>query len=336
MSCQQNLPESAAVDVVKNSDREPLQKMNGLSFVAPPKPFSSNPMLKIKEVHANWIAVIPYGFMRNDEPKVNFGQHEWQWWGETPEGAEETIKTAMESGLQVMLKPQIYIHGGWTGDVSFYKEANWKEWETSNEKYILLFAEIAQKYDVPLFCIGTEWKKTVDVREEYWRGLIKKVREIYSGSLVYAANWDEYNKVPFWDALDYIGINAYFPLLNKDQPMASELKKAWLPIENEIASFSKKENRPILFTEFGYMSVENCAHQTWVLEKNRDKCKYSEEAQANALDAIYATFGCKDYWHGSFLWKWYPNEFAGERMKKDYTPQGKKAEEILKKWFKGN
>ena len=290
-------------------------------------------MEKINALGTNWIAVIPYGFMRNGEAKVQFGQSEWQWWGETAAGAEATIELAKENDLKVMLKPQVYLHNSWTGDVNFSEEKLWQEWQGSNEKYILLFAEIAERQKVPLFCIGTEWKKTVVKREKYWRSLISKVREIYSGKLVYAANWDEYETVPFWDALDYIGINAYFPLINKDVPKVDDLKLAWKKKEKEISNFSSRKKRKVIFTEFGYMSVENCAHQTWVLEKNRKECVYSEEAQANALDALYSSFYKKKYWAGSFLWKWYPNEFAGDRMKKDYTPQGKKAEQILKKWF---
>ena len=332
-SCQKSIQEETTQLDIELSEPIPGSKMNGLSFVAPPRPFPENPMPKVKAVGANWVAVIPYGYMRKGEAQVGFGQHDWQWWGETPDGAEATIQLAQENGLNVLLKPQVYIHNSWTGDVYFSDEEKWKVWEETNEKYILVFAEIAQKYNVPAFCIGTEWKRTVDKREDYWRSLIAKVRKIYKGKLVYASNWDEWDSVPFWDALDYIGINAYFPLMNEEVPKVKELKKAWAGIEKKLAAFSKKHQRKIIFTEFGYMSVENCAHQTWVLEKNRKKLVYSEKAQANAMEALYATFMPKDYWVGSFLWKWYPNEFAGRRMVKDYTPQGKLSEEVLQKWF---
>jgi hypothetical protein len=39
-----------------------------------------------------------------------------------------------------------------------------------------------------------------------------EIRKIYTGKLTYAANWDDFDKVPFWKELDYIGIDAYFPL----------------------------------------------------------------------------------------------------------------------------
>jgi hypothetical protein len=47
------------------------------------------------------------------------------------------------------------------------------------------------------------------------------------GKLTYAANWDKYDQVSFWDELDFIEIQAYFPLTAQTSPTAEEIKKGW-------------------------------------------------------------------------------------------------------------
>lgn len=307
--------------------------MEGLTFVAPPRAFPENPMLPINEVGADWIAVIPYGFTRIGDPSVYYGSDR-QWWGERVEGVKKTISLAEEHNIKVMLKPQVYVPGGWTGELDFEKDGDWESWEESYEKYILLMAEIAAEEKVALFCIGTEFKIGVQKRERFWRDLIAKIRTVYSGKLVYAANWDAYPLIPFWDALDYVGINAYFPLTSDTTPRVENLKKAWQPTFEKIKNFQKKVDRPIIFTEFGYLSVDGCAYNTWELEAKVKSLPINEQAQANAYQALFETFWKEDWWQGGFLWKWFPNMAGGEGYNsRDYTPQGKMGQETLKEWY---
>ena len=60
-----------------------------------------------------------------------------------------------------------------------------------------------------LFAVGTELKAFAKKRPEFWKQLIQKVRTVYSGPLTYAANWDEYHEISFWQDLDYIGCLLY-------------------------------------------------------------------------------------------------------------------------------
>ena len=314
---------------------EAQAKMRGLSFVAPPRPFSFDPMPAIKNVKADWIAVIPYAFSRIGQTGVwhdTSNQHKW--WGEKPEGVRKSIELAHEAGLQVMMKPQVYVPRDWTGGIEFETDEEWEEWEANYEKYLMIYVEIAEEYNLPLLCIGTEFEKSVVQREEFWRSLIAKVREKYSGQLTYAANWDGFENVTFWDELDYVGIDAYFPLIATQTPAVKDLKKAWKEPLKKIEKLYCRYDKPILFTEFGYLSVDGCAYKTWELEKQRKELSVNEQAQANALEALFEVFWEKDWWAGGFLWKWYPNrKGTEERIVKDYTPQGKIAEECLQKWY---
>ena len=310
-------------------------KIDGLSFVAPPSPFQGNPMEAVKSVNADWIAVIPYGYTRVGKPAVKYGS-DFQWWGEKPEGAKKTIEIAHENGLKVMLKPQVYVPGSWAGGLDFETDEAWAQWENDYQKFIMAFAKIAVETDVKMFCIGTEFKMSTRKRPDFWRKLIKDIRKIYSGKLVYAANWDDYKEVSFWEELDFIGIDAYFPLVDADTPSVAALTKAWEPITEEIEHFSKEKKKNILFTEFGYLSVGNCAWRNWELEKVIGDCQINELAQANALHTLLQVFMQKDWWSGGFLWKWFPEGQGHEGYpQKDYTPQGKQAEQVIRGWYEG-
>jgi hypothetical protein len=309
-------------------------KMQGLSFVAPRDSFHMEAMDAVRASGATWIAAIPYAFTREGEPRVHYNNGR-QWWGERPEGCRHTIELAKAAGLKVMLKPQVWVPRSWTGNLDFDTEESWQSWESDYEAYILPLAEMAEVLGVELFCIGTEFKAGAPKREHFWRQLIAKVRERYKGPLVYAANWDEYPDTPFWDALDYIGVNAYFPLSEEGTPDPEQLRRQWQPTVEALRDFSNKTGRPIIFTEFGYLSVDGCAGKTWELEKRLPELQANEQAQAQALDALFSTFWPEEFWAGGFLWKWYPNKGAGEHYwAKDYTPQGKTAMETLAKWYR--
>ena len=324
---------------VHPSDQAALRKnsvIDGLTLVAPPQPFTKNPMVAVQEVGANWIAVIPYGFTRKNNPTVHFNSQR-QWWGERPAGVMKTIELAQNADVKILLKPQVWSPGWWTGDYDFDSDQDWENWEEDYLKYINHFAELADSFKVDLFCIGTEFKNSVKERPNFWLEVIRQVRQVYKGQITYAANWDNFENIPFWQELDLIGINAYFPLLDEKTPSFKALCKAWQPHLKKIRSFHKTVKKPIVFTEYGYLSVDGCAFETWVLESRINQLEINEMAQANAIEALHHTFSQEHYWLGGFLWKWFPNMKGHEGYPaKDYTPQGKIAHQVLSEIFNGH
>jgi hypothetical protein len=65
------------------------------------------------------------------------------------------------------------------------------------------------------------------------------------GKLTYAANWDDFDKVPFWNELDYIGIDAYFPLSNATTPSVLELNDAWQQHIKKIEKLQRDEQNTL-------------------------------------------------------------------------------------------
>lgn len=211
-------------------------KINGMTLESPPTPIEASSFDPLKDLNVNYVCIVPYAFSPKIDPSVVFN-HERQWWGERGDGVEELIKLARSRDLKVMLKPQVWMQSGWVGDFNLKSAADWELWEDSYRNYIVFYAEIAEAADIEIFCIGTEYKIVSSQRPNYWLDLIAEIRNIYSGRLTYAANWDEYENVSFWDKLDYIGINAYFPLSQKQHPERMELELAWQDISERIELF---------------------------------------------------------------------------------------------------
>jgi hypothetical protein len=315
---------------------EHLNFMNGVSFVAPPKPFEGAVFEDVIEINANWVAIMPYAFANGNVPEILFDQ-EGQWWGERTEGVLETIRRAKEKELKILLKPHVWVRGqGWTGDFMLQNESDWKAWERNYEEYILHFARLADSLDIEAFCIGLEYKNAVKERHEFWRELITKTRKHYRGKITYAANWDNYQNVPFWDQLDFIGLNAYFPLSQESTPNLSTLKSAWAEKKILLSAFSKKYKKKIVFTEYGYRSIDKGAGNQWELESHREYQGESNlEIQSRAYIALFESVWHEPWFGGGFLWKWYSQmPFEMNVTDTDYTPQNKPTVQVISNWYK--
>jgi len=309
------------------------QHINGITSVATPQAFEGNPYERLSETKANWICLVPYGFSRLGQTELWFNVDR-QWWGEKPEGVIKNIKLAKQHNLKIMLKPQVYVPGSWPGDLDFEKESDWETWEKSYAAFIDLYLDIAIEYEVELFCIGTEFKTSIKKRPDFWRTLIKDIRCRYTGELTYSANWDNYQNISFWEDLDKVGISCYMPMTDEPTPRYKTLRKGWKKMIKTLAAFSKKTGKKILFTEYGYLSVDGCAGKTWELEKKVRSLPINEQAQANAFNALYKNLWDKDFWAGGFIWKWFPEGMGHEGyVERDYTPQDKIAEGVIREWF---
>ncbi|MEN8835281.1 MAG: glycoside hydrolase [Polaribacter sp.] len=305
------------------------QKINGLSFVASREPINQQHITPVLKTNSNYVALMPYSIIRDKAiPKIEFNT-KGEWFGETENGLLQYANEFQKSGIHIMVKPHIWLRrGGFTGNLKPNTEEGWKLLESSYRKYILTYAKAAEQLKAGLLCIGTELKEFVLNRPNYWSSLIKEIRSIYSGKLTYAANWDEYKRLSFWGELDFIGIDAYFPLSASKTPTILELEESWDIHKSAILAIQQKFKKPVLFTEFGYRSIDYNAKRPWEFSRTQDKVNLN--AQTNALQAIYNQFWGEDWFAGGFLWKWFHNhEFVGGLKNNRFTPQNKPAEVLI-------
>lgn len=211
--------------------------------------------------------------------------------------------------------------------------------EKSYRDFILRYADLAEQAQAEMFCIGTEFSRLSVEKPLFWKSLIRDVRLIYSGKLTYAANWyNEFEKITFWEDLDYIGIQAYFPLAKNKYPTVKQISKGWKKHLPTIKSVYKKYQRKILFTELGYKSTADSAISPWEWMDNpySDHKTFSAETQANCYEAFFNTVWGKEWFAGVHIWSVRSNdaESAKGRNNLDFTPLGKPAESVIAKGFR--
>ena len=246
------------------------------------------------------------------------------------------IRRAHRSGVKVMLKPYVTTltsfsdSGTWHGMIgsAFTTDEQWREWFASYSSFILHYASLAQETGVDQLCIGTELAATVE-REKEWRGIIAAVRKVYRGPITYAAHHLSMERIRWWDQLDYIGLDAYFPLSNKNDPTLAELKEGWQPHLERIAALAAKWSKPVLFTELGYASVDGASRAPWAMDSGRP---VDEREQADLYQAFFEEVYPQPWLAGVYWWVWYPR-LDMNLPDKNFQPTNKPAEKILKKWY---
>jgi hypothetical protein len=318
--------------------------MKGVNFITPHlEELRQEHIESVKEVHADWISVIPELVVLRTSLDFDF---EYHFIGpyETLQGIEQTIQLSQKAGLKVMLKPHVVLQPledlpsnsidltngtEWRGSYIASSEEDWLKLERQYRKYILDCAKIAKKYEVDLFCIGTEVREFAIQRGSFWKGLIAEVRKIYQGPLTYSSNWDGYAQIPFWDQLDLIGMNAYFPISQKRNPDVYLMKSTWNTIKGKIETLSKTYKKPILFTEFGWRNVDFSAKEPWT--HNQGTPASNLNLQYDIYASFLASFWKEEWVVGGFCWNW--NYVPVDHSDTNFHINNKPAMAVLKAYY---
>ena len=294
--------------------------------------------------NVEWITLVPFADQKDyDSPLLRYHHPERRTIINIESRWSKSIELAHAYGFKVFFKPHIWIHdpsnGKWRSDIFPTNERNWETWQKSYREFILFYARIAEKNNVEMFCIGTEFTRLAIEKPDFWENLIQEIRTVYSGKITYAANWyNEYEKITFWDQLDFIGIQAYFPLVNNKNPTVKQISKGWKKRFPPLKKVSKKFDKKILFTELGYKSTTDSAIEPWAwIDYSSNLYKpVSTETQANCYEAFFKTVWKKDWFAGVHIWQWHTSEKNGGKDNLDFTPRKKPAENIIAAGFGKN
>ena len=213
-------------------------------------------------------------------------------------------------------------------------DTQWTEWFTSYRRLILHYARFAQEHGIEVLCIGTELRSTVNGHQDQWRRIIREVRAVYDGKLTYAANWyAEFEEIEFWDKLDYIGIQAYFPLSEEQTPTLDDLLAGWQGPLRRIEKVRNKFDKPVLFTEVGYRSIAGAASKPWEWPRRGEAVDADLDLQARCYEAFFRTFWEQPWVAGVYWWKWFPTDHMTGGRAEGFTPQNKPAEVVMESYF---
>ncbi|MBE16347.1 MAG: glycoside hydrolase [Dokdonia sp.] len=308
-------------------------KINGISYVAARDRATQAHVQPVLDLGASHAAIMPFGFIRGDQSAQIIHNTKRQWFGERRDGAQHYIELLKANGIKIMLKPQLWIsRGTYTGYLKMEDETQWKALEASYRDFIMEYATLAQETEVALFSIGTELEQFVVNRPEFWKSLIKDIRKVYKGKLTYASNWDEYKRVPFWDQLDYIGIDGYFPVCEQETPTVASARAGWQPWKATLKAFAKAQSKQILFTEWGYRSMDYTGKEPWVSDHTIEGVNL--QAQVNVTRAAFEELWAEDWFAGGFIWKWFIyHDRVGGVTDNQFTPQNKPAEAVIREYF---
>ncbi len=258
-------------------------------------------MRELRELGVNWIAIHPYaGIAADGTVTVSERRYEDAGWITRP------VEEAHRLGLQIMVTPHLAYWGSpfrWRGDIEFAAPEQWDRFFETYQAWITLVAGHSAAADA--FSVGTELDRTV-LHEDRWRRVIAAARERLGRGvhLTYSSNWSDYQSVPFWDALDVIGVQAYFPVAEVAGPPDPEaLRRAWDGHLERLGTLSRRLGKKVVFTELGYARSPRAGIEPWVGREGGDG---AEETQRRCMEASLRALEGNDIVVGAFLWKWFP------------------------------
>ncbi len=254
---------------------------------------------ELRAVGANWVAIHPYARIDADGT-VSFRPIDAQ----SPESPEvRPIREAHSRGLRILVKPHLAYWGSpfsWRGEIEFSEPESWRRFFDSYRSWIVALAEATREADA--FSVGTELDRTLG-HETQWREVIAAVRERTPAPLTYASNWTDYQRVPFWDALDAIGVQAYFPVADSDDPSEREIRRGWQERMWALHQFSERLDKYVVFTELGYNRSWEAARRPWEYQTDGPE---AEVLQRRCLRIALDVIERERRVVGVFLWKWFP------------------------------
>ena len=290
----------------------------------------------LQAMGVNWIAIHPYGGLRDDGSISfrDFNSQEPNAMDAAPAWLTRPIREAKARGMGIMIKPHIAYWGSpfsWRGEIAFDDAATDARFWASYREWILELAEVCA--DADAFIVGTELELQLD-REEDWRELIREVRLVTDANLSYCSNWDSFERVPFWDALDAIGVQAYFPVQPPmvdpgDLPAARDIRAAWEPWLARLQKTSEEAGKSVFFGELGYDCVESAASRPWEgIPRSRPATPNGDLVQERCFKVAFEVMEThKDWLRGAFLWKW----FVGSSRHSNFQLAREETRKIIKK-----
>jgi len=266
------------------------------------------------------------------------------------------LKKMKADGFKVYMMPQICCAD--TSKAGFSKEW-WDVWFSEYEKYTMYFVDKANKYNVEYLTITGDWvvvaaspdKRPADYKERL-EAIYSKAKSAYKGKLgrglfiggEIKSNipdiWPNTDSMPFMEQADFIGINWWVGLTDKNNPTQEELNANVKRIfDLRLKPLYEKYKKPIILQQVAYPSidggltgkagVDDVATALW--EPYSDKYKLDLEEQAMGFEAIMKNVAETSYIIGIYPFTYWPDDFP---LTKEYNVRGKPAEEVLSQWYK--
>jgi hypothetical protein len=300
------------------------KRLDGFNvIVAPGHPFGSDSaklaLANAKHLGARAVAIVPFLWQPTPtSPDLVRGEDM------DDEELGAAIRDAHALGFTVVVKPHVWVPDRWAGTVAMPSEPAWRQWFANYRDALDRIARIAEAEKADTLAIGTELDKTT-LRPE-WNALIERTRSIYSGRLVYVAhNVENAEAVPFWHAVDAIGVSLYPPLGSDcDRDGRRMTMRA---VADRLDALAVRTGKPIVVGEVGLRSAQGATAKPW--ESAEERATAPDPALQAQVLADWLDILDRPAIRGVLVWRWFTDPDAGGMTDTDFTVQGKPAERVL-------
>ncbi|MEO6600099.1 MAG: hypothetical protein ABIQ16_09525 [Polyangiaceae bacterium] len=312
------------------------------SGLHPNRGYGSEPfertLLEAKRLGSTWVSLTPFARVY-DAKSTGISLSFEAPFADNRRAIVRAIRQAHALGLRVLIVPHLWVESGeWRGELDPGSDAAWDEWSHNYRAFLLTWADVARESQADMLAVGVElrsWLTTAHART--FEPILRDVRKAYPGLLTYAGNWDDIEQTVILGELDVIGLNAFFPLAEKDGATFEQLSGGGRQVRDRLAKLAAFWQKPIFFNEFGYTTRPDPAIRPWEWPDKMSHVQPDQAAQAEAYRALLSPLIDEPWFAGFFVWRLYadPDDMSQE-AEWGFSPRGKQAELVLRDAFRAH
>lgn len=292
-------------------------------------------LIEAKKMGATWVSLTPFGRVLDLKPTgvaLSFEEP----FADNRRAVRQAIAQAHAHGLCVLLVPHLWVEsGGWRAEIEPGDDAAWERWAAGYTRFVRAWAEVARDAHADMLSAGVELRSWVTTaRAVSFSSVLREIRRVYPGPITYAANWDDVEETVILGELDVIGINAFYPLAEKNGASPEQLAAGGRDVARRVGKLAKDWQKPVMFSEFGYTTRADPAIRPWEWPDFMANVRVDQLAQAEAYAALLAPLLDEPAFIGAFVWRVYadPDDLSQE-AEWGFSPRGKLAELLLRDAF---
>jgi len=252
----------------------------------------------------------------------------------------ESVRTSYQGLRFLKLLPELKARGFTVSFIPFMavdqstKHRGWiwpkdqTQWFKNYGDKMVELAVFARDTGVSEFIVGSELTLLFEV-ESGWRDVIRRIRPVFQGHLTISPIAIQYQRISFWDALDSIGVSAYFPLtLFSGDATIDSLKNGWKIHRLHLENVAKLYGKPLTFVEVGYPNTEVASQKPWDYDWSSRTLNY--ELSRKCWEAFKQVWASSTVLRGFRIWG-----LTGQPTDPimGFSPMGKPSEAAVRSLF---
>lgn len=216
------------------------------------------------------------------------------------------FREAKKRELVTTLKPlmdETYLHkdNKWRGSI---EPENIDAWFGSYKQILIKYAKLADEEGVEVFSIGAELF-SMEQYTSQWIDVIKSLREVFGGKIIYAFNHDTNGDEHFGFVpdLDIVGIDAYYSMDLPQDASVEEITQAWREKLQEAVNIKKQFGKPVLLSEVGITGKDLRTPWSWDTDPDPQALVTQRnylESLCNNMEMLRETTGGLHIWVAYF------------------------------------